>query len=157
MEAADWIALGLDQGYLQTDGNRVLYVPCDKSYIFTDPEEQVRAATFVRLIEEYRYPVNRLDTEVLGPRRRPMLPADIVVYSDDDREHAYIVVETKAESSLHALKEARRQGLDLAFAAAASTSALAFAAASDAAFASWAAFESALALASLIVAWDAAC
>jgi type I restriction enzyme M protein len=109
-ESNNWIEIGVKKGIIRIQSNRVIY-PNKKSYNFNDPEEKVRASIFVELIEKYKYPKKRLDTEVLGPRREPKLPADIVVYEDDDKESAFIVVETKAESSIKDIEEAKREGL----------------------------------------------
>ena len=105
------IALGEQKGYILRDGNRVKYRATGKSYNFSDPEEKVRANTYIELIEKYKYSERRIDTEVLGPRRVPKLPADIVVYEDDDKESAFIVVEAKARSSRKDIEEAKREGL----------------------------------------------
>ena len=67
---------GIEKGIIKIKGDKIVY-PNGKEYNFKDPEEKVRAKVFVELIEKYKYPVKRLDTEVLGPRREPKLPADI--------------------------------------------------------------------------------
>lgn len=104
------IKLGLEKGIIKLDNNKITY-PNGKSYNFKDPEEKVRAKVFVELIEKYKYPHGRLDTEVYSPRREPKLPADIVVYEDDDKEITFIVVETKAEPTKRDIEEAQREGL----------------------------------------------
>lgn len=101
---------GVKKGIFKIKDNRIFY-PNGKSYNFKDPEEKVRASVFVELVEKYKYPKKRIDTEVLGPRREPKLPADIVIYEDDDKESSFIVVETKAESTLKDIEEAKREGL----------------------------------------------
>lgn len=73
----------------------IRYCATSKRYKFTDPEELVRAETFVQLIESYKYPTNRILFEVTVPRRTPNDWADIVVYKDDECEEPYIVVECK--------------------------------------------------------------
>jgi type I restriction enzyme M protein len=104
------VYIGERKGYLTIKDDRVTYAN-NKSYNFKDPEEKIRANTYVELIEKYKYPASKIDTEVLGPRREPKLPADIVIYEDDDREKAFIVVETKATSSKKDIEEAKREGL----------------------------------------------
>jgi len=101
---------GIKKGIIKIEDGKVIY-PNGKSYNFKDPEEKVRARVFVDLVIKYLYPIQRLDTEVIGPRREPKLPADIVVYEDDNKEHAFIVVETKAESTKKDIDEAKREGL----------------------------------------------
>jgi type I restriction enzyme M protein len=82
----------------------------NKTYSFADPEEQVRAAAYVELIERYKYTADRLDTEVYPPQRHPKLPADIVVYQPSS-DKVFLVVETKAEETEKKIEEARREGL----------------------------------------------
>jgi len=86
---------GIEKGIIKIEDGKVIY-PNGKSYNFKDPEEKVRARVFIELVVKYLYPVQRLDTEVYPPRREPKLPSDIVVYEDDAKEKAFIVVETKA-------------------------------------------------------------
>jgi len=107
------IELGEHKKYfsITRDRTKITYNANGKTYNFTDPEEVVRAVTFVDLIEKYEYPEKRLDTEVYPPRREPKLPADIVVYEDDDKESVFIVVETKADSTAGKIIEAKREGL----------------------------------------------
>jgi type I restriction enzyme M protein len=101
---------GIKKGIIKIKDDKVIY-PNGKSYNFKDPEEKVRARVFIELVEKYKYSEKRLDTEVTGPRREPKLPADIVVYQDDEKETAFIVVETKAESTKKDIEEAKREGL----------------------------------------------
>jgi type I restriction enzyme M protein len=105
------IKLGIKNGYLRIKDNRIEYTYSKKEYNFTDPEEKVRAATYVNLIENYQYSPKRMDIEVFPPRREPKLPADIVVFEDDEHEHCYLVVEAKATSEKNQIEEAKREGL----------------------------------------------
>jgi type I restriction enzyme M protein len=104
------IQTGIQRGYFQVDRDKITYAN-NKQYQFTDPEEKVRAALYTELIEKYEYPINRIDTEVYPARREPKLPADLVVYKDDDLEDAYIVIEIKSESIESQIRIARREGL----------------------------------------------
>ena len=106
----DLVSTGERKGYLAIKDGRVTYAN-RKSYNFKDPEEKIRANAYVELIENYKYPISKIDTEVLGPRREPKLPADIVIYEDNNKENAFIVVETKAASSRKDIEEAKREGL----------------------------------------------
>lgn len=101
---------GIKKGIIKIEDDKVIY-PNGKSYNFNDPEEKVRAGVFIELVVKYFYPIQKLDTEVYPPRREPRLPADIVVYEDDEKEHAFIVVETKAESTKKDIDVAKREGL----------------------------------------------
>lgn len=105
------IDVGIKKGYLKIVGSKVQYLAAKKEYNFTDPEEKVRARFYVDLIENYQYLPSRIDVEVYSPRREPKLPADIVVFEDDAREHRFIVVETKATSAKNQIDEAKREGL----------------------------------------------
>jgi len=105
------IKIGVKTGYLRIKDNRIEYTYSKKEYDFSDPEEKVRAATYVSLIEHYQYSPKRLDVEVFPPRREPKLPADIVVFEDDEHEKPYIVVEVKASSQKIQIDEAKREGL----------------------------------------------
>jgi type I restriction enzyme M protein len=104
------IKLGIKKRYIQIENNRVIY-PNGKSYDFKKPEEPIRAASIVELIEKYKYPKKRIDTNICSPRREPKLPADIVVFKDNNLEEPYIVIETKSEDTKAKLKEAKREGL----------------------------------------------
>ena len=107
----DLIKLGVKKGLIKIEEGRIEYLEQKKTYDFTDPEEPVRARTFVKLVLKNKYPANRIDLEVYPPRRIPKLPADIVVYEDDEKEHVYIIVESKPTSQKSAVEEAKREGL----------------------------------------------
>jgi len=106
----DLIEEGIKKGIIKIKDSKIFY-PNGKSYNFKDPEEKVRASVFVELVEKYKYPKKRIDTEVLGPRREPKLPADIVIYEGDDKESVFIVVETKTGTTIKDIEEAKREGL----------------------------------------------
>ena len=94
----DYIGIGQDKKLIEIGAdNRVKYVAQDKRYDFRGPEEKVRASFYVELVEKYKYPSNRLDLEVVVPRRKPEDKADIVVYEDEERKRPYIVVECKKD------------------------------------------------------------
>jgi type I restriction enzyme M protein len=62
------LTTGEEKGLIKIGENRVEYVAPRKSYQFTDPEEKVRARVYVEIIEKYKYPAKRIDTEVMPPR-----------------------------------------------------------------------------------------
>lgn len=94
----EYIAIGQDKKLIEIGADsRVKYVAQDKRYDFRGPEEKVRASFYVELVEKYKYPSNRLDLEVIVPRRKPEDKADIVVYEDEERKRPYIVVECKKD------------------------------------------------------------
>ena len=80
------------------DSNRIIY-HCSRDYStsFKNPEEIVRAAYFVELVNDYAYPKERIDIEVTVPRRTPEDRADIIVYEDDELKKPFIVVECKRD------------------------------------------------------------
>lgn len=90
--------------------DKVEYIAQRKSYKISDPEEQVRIAFYFELIQKYQYPKERIDFEVIVPRREPTDKADIVVYEDDENKKTYIVVECKPDGISQAeIKQAIEQ------------------------------------------------
>ncbi|MGD0650281.1 MAG: N-6 DNA methylase [Verrucomicrobiia bacterium] len=88
----------------------VNYVVQKKRYKANDPEEAVRVAFYLELVEKYRYKPQRLDLEVEVPRRTPKDRADIVVYTDEDQPKPFIVVECKRDGISEAeLEQAIKQ------------------------------------------------
>jgi len=108
---ADLIQKGLKDGLIRFEAEEIVYVIQNKRYKFTDPEEPVRASTYLELVYRYKYDPKRIDFEILPPRREPKLPADIVVYKSDERDKVFIVAENKASSSESEISTAKRQGL----------------------------------------------
>jgi len=103
--------IGLQKGLLRLVGSKVEYILQGKSYEFSDPEEPVRAATYVELVERYQYPPERIDFEQYAPSRQPPYPTDIVVYRDDAHNRAFIATECKPTSQPADLRVGRREGL----------------------------------------------
>jgi len=93
-----YIAVGQDKKLIEigADG-KVKYIAQNKRYDFRGPEEKVRASFYVELVEKYKYQPNRMELEVIVPRRKPEDKADIVVYEDEERKRPYIVVECKKD------------------------------------------------------------
>ena len=83
---------------LSSDESKITY-NCSRHYTenFKDPEEKVRASYFVELILDFQYPAEKIDIEVIVPRRTPEDRADIVVYEDDELKKPFIVVECKRD------------------------------------------------------------
>lgn len=109
----DYLQTGIKNGLIQfnADNTRITYTNRNKTYNFKDPEETVRAETFVQLAEVYGYAPENIDFEVRVPRRTPNDLADIVIYTDDKLTAAYIVVECKKEIVTDAeYKQAIEQG-----------------------------------------------
>ncbi len=76
---------------------RILYVASNRSERWTDPEEKVRAATFLDLVYRLGYPPERIGFEVTIPRRKIGDKADLVVFTDDEQKAPYIVIECKRD------------------------------------------------------------
>lgn len=91
------VRAAMDRGIIEVSSTHITYnIAQKKKYVWSDPEEWVRARTIGFLVVEKGYPSNRLKTEVSVPRRTPNDWADIVVYRDDACREPYIVVENKA-------------------------------------------------------------
>ena len=104
------IEIGEEEGLFSITGKKVEYLAVKKSYNITDPEEQVRVSFYYELIKKYQYPKERIDLEVIVPRREPTDKADIVVYEDDEKKKPYIVVECKRDGISQAeIKQAIEQ------------------------------------------------
>ena len=98
-EKPEFIKLGEEKGYISIDRekNKIIYNAITKNYNLKNPEEKVRGSFYVELIEKYKYSPQRIDTEVIVPRRKPEDKADIVVYEDDELKSPYLVVECKKD------------------------------------------------------------
>ncbi len=80
---------------IDLDEDNIVYEIQNKIYKFSNPEEKVRAITYINLVEKYNYSPYLIDFEVPVPRRTPNDLADIVVYKDDKKTQNYLVVENK--------------------------------------------------------------
>jgi len=105
------IKRGIKDELIKIKGDYIFYLVQNKQYKFTDPEEPVRATTYLELIYRYKYNPQRIDLEVYPPRREPRLPADIVVYKNDEKDKTFIVVETKSSSLESEINIAKKEGL----------------------------------------------
>ena len=81
----DYIKIGIEEGLISfnDDMSRITYVHQKKERNYNNPEEKVQAETFLRLIIDYNYPVNRIKQFVPVPMGSETKEADIVVYKDD--------------------------------------------------------------------------
>lgn len=100
MESIDYITIGRDKGYISisSDGEHITYHAQNKTYVYSDPEEKVRAEFYVELIEKYQYKSDLLGLEIDVPRRTPSDFADIVIFEDKEHKCPFIVVECKKEN-----------------------------------------------------------
>ncbi len=90
---------GIEKGLvrLSEDKNFITYIHQNKKRYFNNPEEKVQAETFLNLVLIYSYPVERIRQFVSVQMGSETKEADIIVYSDDECEETFIVVECKKE------------------------------------------------------------
>ena len=95
----NYIELGLEKRLISfnTDKSRITYVHQKKERNYTNPEEVVQAETFLRLVLDYNYPVNRIKQFVSVTMGSEVKEADIVVYKDDACTIPYVLVECKKQ------------------------------------------------------------
>ena len=99
------------------DNKRIEYIHQNKSRNYSNPEEQVQAETYCRLILEYGYPVQRIKLFVTVSMGVDKKEADIVVYNDDECLQPHILVECKKqEISEQEFIQAIEQAYSYAFA-----------------------------------------
>lgn len=93
------IDTGIEKGLIRFDEDRnfITYIHQNKKRNFNNPEEKVQAETFLTLALIYGYPVNRIKQFVSVQMGAETKEADIIVYSDDECEETYILVECKKE------------------------------------------------------------
>lgn len=95
----DYIKIGIEKGLISfnEDMSRITYVHQKKERNYNNPEEKVQVETFLRLILDYNYPVNRIKQFVPVPMGSETKEADIVVYKDDICLIPYVLVECKKQ------------------------------------------------------------
>lgn len=93
------IEAGIEKGLIRFDDekNFITYIHQNKKRNYNNPEEKVQAETFLALVFNYGYPVNRIKQFVSVQMGVETKEADIIVYSDDKLEETYILVECKRE------------------------------------------------------------
>lgn len=93
------IEKGIEKGLIKFDkhGKYITYIHQEKRRNFTNPEEQVQAEAFVKLVLSYGYPVERIKQFVTVKMGASSKEADIIVYNDDECTKPHIVVECKKE------------------------------------------------------------
>lgn len=93
------IEQGLQKGLISfnEDRSRITYTHVNKTCKYLDPEEQVEAESFLKLILVYNYPEKRIklfEKVTMGSSTRE---ADIIVYEDDMCLNPSIIVECKKQ------------------------------------------------------------
>ncbi|MBO8455160.1 MAG: N-6 DNA methylase [Bacteroidetes bacterium] len=115
----DYIKIGIEKNLISfnEDMSRIVYVFQNKERNYNNPEEKVQADTFLRLIIDYNYPVNRIRQFVPVTMGREVKEADIVVYDDDMCMSPHILVECKRQEVSEAeYQQAVEQAFSYAFA-----------------------------------------
>lgn len=93
------IDIGIERGLIKFDDekNFITYIHQNKKRNYNNPEEKVQAETFLTLVLVYGYPENRIKQFIPVQMGSETKEADIAVYSDDECEETYILVECKKE------------------------------------------------------------
>lgn len=96
---SDLIQQGEKEGYIEIDQetNYITYIHQKKRRNFNNPEEKIQAKTFLKLILEYKYPVENIEQFVTVQMGVAKKEADIIVYNDKEHLSPYIIVECKKE------------------------------------------------------------
>lgn len=115
----DYIKVGIDKGLISfnEDKSRIKYVHQNKERNYNNPEEKVQTLTFISLVIDYNYPVNRIKQFVPVTMGSEIKEADIVVYEDDMCMSPHVLVECKREEVSEAeYQQAIEQAYSYAFA-----------------------------------------
>lgn len=115
----DYIQIGIEEGIISfnDDMSRITYISQNKQRNYNNPEEKVQAEAFLRLIIDYKYPINRIKLFVAVPMGSETKEADIVVFKDDLCLMPYILVECKKQEVSEAeFQQAIGQAYSYAFA-----------------------------------------
>jgi len=95
------------------DGKSITYLHQNKKRNYSNPEEQVQAETFLKLVLEYGYPVEHIEQFVTVKMGSSSKEADIIVYKDAAHTLPYIVIECKSQDVSE--QEFKKDGVDQAF------------------------------------------
>ena len=98
---ATLIEQGVAKGLISfnEDQSRITYKHINKSRSYLDPEEQVEAESFLKLILVYNYPEKRIKLFEKVTMGSSTKEADIIVYDDDMCLNPSIIVECKKTRS----------------------------------------------------------
>ena len=103
-------------------GKAIVYLHQNKRRNYTNPEEQVQAEIFLKLVLEYGYSAARIQQFVTVKMGVSHKEADLIVYKDNACTEPYIVVECKnPDVSEQEFKQATEQAFSYAHALAGST------------------------------------
>jgi type I restriction enzyme M protein len=92
------IELGITQELIRFDDEKknIYYLHQNKRRNYTNPEEQIQAETFLKLVLEYGYPVEHIEQFVPVKMGSSSKEAGIIVYKNAARTQPYIVIECKS-------------------------------------------------------------
>lgn len=110
---------GIQKKHIQVseDGKQITYLRHNKKRNFANPEEQVQAETYLRLIFDYKYKPERIKMYEPVQMGRETKEADIIVYNDDECDEPYIVIECKRQDVSEAeFQQAIEQAYSYAYA-----------------------------------------
>lgn len=94
------IKQGIEQGFIKFDEEKknIYYIhQNDKRRNYNNPEEQVQAEAYLKLIFSYGYPAERIKQFVNVTMGSSVREVDIIVYNDDECTKPLVVVECKKE------------------------------------------------------------
>jgi type I restriction enzyme M protein len=97
MEKENIVQRGINDGFISICDDSITYINQNKTRKYNYPEEQVQAETFLHLIYDYNYSVERIRQFVPVTMGREIKEADIVVYDDDECLSPRVLVECKKE------------------------------------------------------------
>lgn len=94
------IEIGVKKGLFEIRGDKITYKPKSpeaKSDNFEDPEEKVRAALYVELVEKYKYPPEQIDKpdkfiKIGHPDKKTDVKIDLLIKKN---EHPFMLFELK--------------------------------------------------------------
>lgn len=113
------IEQGIEQSLISFDEEKkyITYIHQNKKRNYSNPEEQVQAETFLKLVLYYHYPVERILQYQSVPMGGAVKEADIIVYNDDGCTKPLMVIECKNDSvSELEFNQAVDQGASYAYA-----------------------------------------
>jgi type I restriction-modification system DNA methylase subunit len=113
----DLIRHGIEKGLISFDDEKkyITYLHQNKRRNYSNPEEQVQAETFLKLVLVYGYPAAHIRHFVTVQMGSSCKEADMVVYNDVEQLSPYIVVECKKQEANEAeYKQAVEQGFSYA-------------------------------------------
>lgn len=93
------IKKGIEKGLISfnEDKSRITYINVNKSRNYLDPEEQIEAEAFLKLVLVYNYPEQRIKLFEKVKMGSSTKEADIIVYEDDLFASPSIIVECKKQ------------------------------------------------------------